>query len=47
MKLLIVAVALAALAAPRPVTESAQWGNVRATFTYTYDPDAEPFPITT
>ena len=30
-------------ATPRPVTETAQFGNVQATLTYDYDPQAEDF----
>jgi hypothetical protein len=43
MKLLLLVFAVAAVAAPRPVTESAQLDSVRATLTYDYDPDASDF----
>jgi hypothetical protein len=43
VKLLLALFAVTALAAPHPVTESAQWGDVHAALTYTYDPDVNDF----
>jgi hypothetical protein len=43
VKFVLALLAVAAVATPHPVTESANWGNVHAALTYTYDPEANDF----